>query len=184
MPLVATPVSVATPRCGIWPTVFCGVLAADRRLCPFRLLRRPRNQRARHTDAVGLRDSSERWIHSCATRGSPGGKTPTTGSPTTADIGQAGLFVSSVAQLHLAGDEDGLSAQYPGTSYNAHRPHSRIEQEKPTPSRWVQSSVLAEQSHSALLRDPTRFHSLYCDRQSPTTRVRHRRSLSERVLQG
>jgi hypothetical protein len=32
-------VSVATPRCGIWLTVFCGVLAADRRSSPFRLLR-------------------------------------------------------------------------------------------------------------------------------------------------
>src|SRR5215218_10805660 len=100
MPLGATPVSVAIPRCGILPTVFCGVLAADRRLFPFRLLRRGQNQsqRARHTYAVGLRDSSETRKHSSATRGLPGGKIPTTGSTTTEDIGQAGLFASSVAQ--------------------------------------------------------------------------------------
>src|SRR5215204_4306552 len=100
MPLEATPVSVATPRCGIWPTVFCGVLAADQRLCPFQLLQRAQNrsQPARHTDAVGLRDSSETRILSSATRGSPGGQIPTTGWPTIKDIGQAGLFASSVAQ--------------------------------------------------------------------------------------
>jgi hypothetical protein len=104
MPLGAKPASVATPRCGIWPMVLCGVLAADRRLCPFRLLRRAqnRNQRARHTDAVGLRDSSATQKHSSATRGLPGGKIPTTGSPTTEDIGQAGLFASSIAQSRPA----------------------------------------------------------------------------------
>src|SRR5215212_9895528 len=100
MPLGATPVSVATPRCGVWPTVRRGVLVADLKLFPFRLLRRAqdRNHRARHTDAVGLRDSSETRKHSSATRGLPGGRMPKTGSPTTEDIGQAGLFASSVAQ--------------------------------------------------------------------------------------
>src|SRR5215203_6488096 len=99
MPWGATPVSVGTPRCGIWPTVFCGVLPADRRLCPFRLLQRAHNrsQPARHTDAVGLRDSSETRKPSSATRDLPDGKMPTTGSPTTEDIGQAGLVASSVA---------------------------------------------------------------------------------------
>src|SRR5215217_6027237 len=101
MPLGATPVSVATPKCGIWPTVFCGVLTADRRLFPFRLLPRAQNrsQRARHTDAVGLRDSSETRKPSSATRGLPGGQLPTTGSPTTEDIGQAGLFASSHVRI-------------------------------------------------------------------------------------
>src|SRR5215203_5926570 len=100
MLLGATPVSVATPRCGIWPTVFCGVLAADRRLFPFRLLRRAQNrsQRARHTYAVGLRDSSETRKHSSTTRGLPGGKTPTTGSTTIEDIGQAEQVAFSVVQ--------------------------------------------------------------------------------------
>ena len=35
---------VATPRCGVWPTVFCGVLAVDRRLFPFRHLPRAQNR--------------------------------------------------------------------------------------------------------------------------------------------
>src|ERR671920_539218 len=100
MPLGVTPVSVATPKCGIWPTVFCGVLPADRRFSPFRLLQRAQNrsQRARHTDAVGLRDSSETRKPSSATRGLPDGKMPTTGSTTIEDIGQAGLLASSEAQ--------------------------------------------------------------------------------------
>src|SRR5215210_7318114 len=93
----ATPVSVATPRCGVWPTVFCGVLAADRRSFPFRLLRCAQNgsQRARHTNAVGPRDSSEARNRSTATRDLPDGKMPTTGSPTTEDIEQVGLFAIS-----------------------------------------------------------------------------------------
>src|SRR5215210_422793 len=96
----ATPVSVATPRCGILPTVFCGVLAADRRSFPFRLLRcaQNRRQRARHTDAVGPRDSSEARNRSTATRDLPDGKMPAAGSPTTEDIEQAALFASSVVQ--------------------------------------------------------------------------------------
>jgi hypothetical protein len=40
----ATPVSVVTQRCGIWLRVFCGVLAADRRFFPFRLLRCSQNR--------------------------------------------------------------------------------------------------------------------------------------------
>src|SRR5919112_5162566 len=100
MPSGATPAIVAIPSCGAWPTVFCGVLAADLRLFPFRLLRcaRNRNQRAKHIDAAGLRDSSETRKPSSATRGLPGGRIPTTGSPITEDIAQAGLFASNVAQ--------------------------------------------------------------------------------------
>src|SRR5215212_4436997 len=95
---VATPVSVAIPRCGNWPTVFCGVLAADRRLFPIRLLRcaQNRSQQARHTDAVGLRDSWEAPIASSTTMGLPGGKIPTTGSNTTEDIAQPALYASRV----------------------------------------------------------------------------------------
>src|SRR5215217_9791773 len=107
MPSGATPAIVAIPSCGVWPTVFCGVLAADLRLFPFRLLPRAQNrsQRARHTDAVGLRDSSETRKPSSETRGLPGGKMPTTGSPTTEDIGLAGcslLAWRKVAQVHFA----------------------------------------------------------------------------------
>ena len=82
----------------IWPMVFCGVLAADRRFSLFRLLRRAQNrsQRARHTYAVGPRDSSETRKHSFATRGLPGGKMPTTGSTTIEDIGQAEQVAFSV----------------------------------------------------------------------------------------
>src|SRR5215217_8818953 len=84
------PVSVATPRCGIWLTVFCDVLAADRRFSPFRLLRcaQNRGQRARHTGVVGLKDSSETQKRLFTTGGLPGGKMPTTGSTTIGDIGQ------------------------------------------------------------------------------------------------
>src|SRR5215217_5974650 len=98
MPLGVTPVSVATLRCGIWPTVFCGVLAADRRLFPFRLPRCAQNwgQRARHTGAVGPKDCLEARRISSTTRGLLDGKIPTTGSPITEDIGQAEQFAFSV----------------------------------------------------------------------------------------
>jgi hypothetical protein len=93
-------VSVATPRCGVWPTVFCGVLGVDRRLFPFRLLRcaQNRGQRARHSGVVGLRDSWEAPKVSSTTRSLPDGKMPTTGSPITEVIGQAELFALSVVQ--------------------------------------------------------------------------------------
>src|ERR687889_2474164 len=94
MPSGATPAIVAIPSCGVWPTVFCGVLAADLRLFPFRILRCTRNQRARHIDAAGLRDSSETRKPLSTTRVLPDGRIPTTGSPITEDIGQAGLLAS------------------------------------------------------------------------------------------
>jgi hypothetical protein len=52
-------------------------------------------QRARHTNAVGLRESSEARNRSTATRDLSDGKMPTTGSPTTEDIEQVGLFAIS-----------------------------------------------------------------------------------------
>jgi hypothetical protein len=54
---------------------------------------------------VGLKGCSEAPEVSSTTRGLPGGKMPTTGSPTTEDIEQAGLFAFSVvlgARLHAA----------------------------------------------------------------------------------
>jgi hypothetical protein len=93
-------VSVATLRCGIWLTVFCGVLAADRRFFPFRLLRcaQNRGQRARHSGVVGLKGCSEAPKVSSTTGGLPDGKIPTTGSTITEVIGQAEQFAFSVGQ--------------------------------------------------------------------------------------
>ena len=54
---------------------------------------------------VGLRGRSEAPKVSSTRGGLPGGKMPTTGSPTTEDIEQAGLFAFSVvlgARLHAA----------------------------------------------------------------------------------
>ena len=47
---------------------------------------------------VGLKGCSEAPKVSSTTRGLPGGKMPTTGSPTTEDIGQAEQFAFSVVQ--------------------------------------------------------------------------------------
>jgi hypothetical protein len=91
-------VSVAIPRCAICPTEFCGAQAADRRYFPFRILRcaQHRGQRARHTDAVGLRDSWGALKVSSITMGLADGSMPATGSPTTRDIGQAEQFAINV----------------------------------------------------------------------------------------
>src|SRR5215204_4828223 len=52
MPLGATPVSVAAPRCGIWPTVCRGVLVVDRKLFPFRLLRCAHSEMRSESESV------------------------------------------------------------------------------------------------------------------------------------
>ena len=94
------PVSVATPRCGVWPTVLCGVLGVDRRLFPFRLLRcaQNRNQRARHNGGIGLRYSWEARKVSSTMGSLSVGKLPKTGPPTIRDIAQAEQFALNVVQ--------------------------------------------------------------------------------------
>ena len=103
--------SVAITRCGVWPTVSCGVLAVERRFYPYRLLQYVRylSQQARHTAAVGLKDCSEARKHSYTTMGLAGGRMPATGSTTTRDIGQAEQFAPRMGNSRASGGGNTLS---------------------------------------------------------------------------